>query len=53
LSWWDYVFGTYVRAPTADYRTMPLGLSGYSDARANSLRAALADPFATQASFRA
>ena len=47
LSWWDHVFGTYVRAPTADYRTMPLGLSGYSDARASSLRAALTDPFAT------
>lgn len=29
----------------SDYRTMPLGLSGYSGARASSLRATLMDPF--------
>ena len=45
LSWWDYLFGTYVPTPSEDYRTMQLGLSGYSNARASSLRAALVDPF--------
>jgi sterol desaturase/sphingolipid hydroxylase (fatty acid hydroxylase superfamily) len=45
LSWWDYLFGTYAKAPSEDYRTMQLGLSGYTSARANSLRAALVDPF--------
>jgi sterol desaturase/sphingolipid hydroxylase (fatty acid hydroxylase superfamily) len=46
LSWWDYLFGTYVGMPAGDYRTMALGLSGYSAARANSLRATLLDPLA-------
>jgi sterol desaturase/sphingolipid hydroxylase (fatty acid hydroxylase superfamily) len=46
LSWWDRLFGTYLATPASDYRTMPLGLSGYPEARASSLRAALADPFA-------
>ena len=45
LSWWDHLFGTYVADPASDYRTMPLGLSDYPEARASSLRAALADPF--------
>jgi len=45
LSWWDYLFGTYIGTPTSDYRTMQLGLSGYSDARASSLRPTLLDPF--------
>ena len=46
LSWWDRLFGTYVARPASDYRTMALGLTGYPEARASSLRAALADPFA-------
>jgi sterol desaturase/sphingolipid hydroxylase (fatty acid hydroxylase superfamily) len=45
LSWWDYLFGTYAGTPASDYRTMPLGLNGYPDARASSLRATLLDPF--------
>lgn len=45
LSWWDYLFGTYIQTPSVDYQTMQLGLSGYSNARANSLRASLVDPF--------
>lgn len=45
LSWWDYLFGTYVGTPASDYQTMRLGLSGYSEARASSLRAVLLDPF--------
>jgi sterol desaturase/sphingolipid hydroxylase (fatty acid hydroxylase superfamily) len=45
LSWWDYLFGTYIGKPASDYRTMQLGLSGYSDARASSLGATLMDPF--------
>lgn len=45
LSWWDYLFGTYVATPASDYRTMQLGLSGYSDAKSSSLRATLMDPF--------
>jgi sterol desaturase/sphingolipid hydroxylase (fatty acid hydroxylase superfamily) len=46
LCWWDRLFGTYVAAPASDYRTMALGLTGYPERRASSLRAALADPFA-------
>ncbi len=45
LSWWDYLFGTYIGTPASDYRTMQLGLSGYPDARSSSLRATLMDPF--------
>ena len=46
LSWWDHLFGTYIGTPASDYRTMQLGLSGYSAARASSLRLTLLDPFA-------
>ena len=47
LSWWDYLFGTYVGTPASDYGTMQLGLVDYPAVRTGSLSAALMDPFVT------
>jgi len=46
LNWWDHLFGIYVGTPASSYRTVPLGLSGHSAARASPLQATLMVLFA-------
>jgi len=50
LSVWDRAFGTYVQAPSADARVMPLGLRGWQVAQTGRLLAMLLFPFVSRKS---
>ncbi len=45
LSIWDLLFGTYRARPEDDPKRMPIGLDGWREAAAQTLRALLALPF--------
>ncbi len=45
LIWWDRLFGTYCAEPEGGHRGMRIGLRGYSERRAHSLRLTITDPF--------
>lgn len=45
LPWWDRLFGTYRPQPAAGHEQMTIGLSGFRDEKALTLRAMLILPF--------
>ncbi len=47
LSIWDRLFRSYTIEPAEDERTMPIGIEAFRDARDQSLRALLVQPFRT------
>jgi sterol desaturase/sphingolipid hydroxylase (fatty acid hydroxylase superfamily) len=51
--WWDRLFGTYRAAPRQPEATMPIGVSGFRDPRAQGLVALLVQPFAAAEESRA
>lgn len=45
LSFWDRIFSTYIKEPSGDIKTFPLGITGYSRAVIHRLDKLLIDPF--------